>query len=297
MARVGGVPRPGRFDRLRLILSLDPLRDRDRIFRLLTTYEFPWDFARALQIALFRTYAVPSIGRLLDRTGEFTRRPRKRIDDTALLLYEILHHGVDDRRGQQAIRHLNGIHGLYPISDDDHRYTLATFVVMPVRWIGSYGWRRLHPREVLAITHTMRGMGEQMGIPAIPETYAEFERLLDDYERRHFAFDPAARRVALATLEMYIAGVPRPLAGLARALPRLVLDHHVLDAFGLPRPPAPARRAVHLALRTRAALLRVGPARPDSRPAPPPPQHSYPHGYALADLGPCAFHRARPRPD
>jgi hypothetical protein len=80
-----------RFDRLQQILSLDADRDCETIYRLLAEYEFPWDITKALEFALFRTYAVPSIGRLLDRTGEFVKCPQKRYDDTTLLLYEVFH--------------------------------------------------------------------------------------------------------------------------------------------------------------------------------------------------------------
>ena len=34
-------------------------------------YEFSWDSVRALEIALYRTYCIPSISKLLDSTGEF----------------------------------------------------------------------------------------------------------------------------------------------------------------------------------------------------------------------------------
>ena len=64
----------GRFDVLRRIEELDPARDFAEIYRLWAPYEFPWDMNQALSFALFRTYAVPSIGALLARTGELTER-------------------------------------------------------------------------------------------------------------------------------------------------------------------------------------------------------------------------------
>ncbi len=65
-----------RFARLREIESLDPERDCQRIMHLSFGYEFPWDSTRALEVALYRTYCVPSISRLLDRAGD--RAPRVR---------------------------------------------------------------------------------------------------------------------------------------------------------------------------------------------------------------------------
>jgi hypothetical protein len=55
--------------------QLDPVRDNNRICRYLAGYEFPWDLTRALELALFRTFCIPSIAALLDQTGEFHHRP------------------------------------------------------------------------------------------------------------------------------------------------------------------------------------------------------------------------------
>ncbi|GAA0535997.1 peptidase [Saccharopolyspora subtropica] len=279
-----------RFDRLERILALDPDRDCEEIYRLLAEYEFPWDITKALEFALFRTYAVPSIGRLLDRTGEFTRRPQRRYDDTVLILFEIFHWGVGSDRGRRALEQLNAIHGRFRISKDDYRYTLSTFVVTPVRWIDRFGWRRLHPREVRALTNTMRLLGQGMRISAIPETYAEFERLFDDYEREHFGFDPGGRRVAEATLRLFGSWYPRLLSPAVAHAARLLMEPHLLAAFGFPQVGEAGRRAAELALRLRAHLVRVGPARPDSRPVAPTPL-SYPNGYEIEKLGPDSFHR------
>ena len=86
----------------------------------MTTLEFPWDMTQALSFALFRTYAVPSIGRLLDQTGEFARDTQKRYDDTGLLLDEPSRHGLHSDRGRRAIRRINQMHGAYDIAHRRH---------------------------------------------------------------------------------------------------------------------------------------------------------------------------------
>ncbi len=62
----------------REIARLDPEKDFEEISRIVSYYEFPWDIQQSLSFALFRTYAVPSIGRLLYDTGEFTTHTQKR---------------------------------------------------------------------------------------------------------------------------------------------------------------------------------------------------------------------------
>ena len=74
--------------------DLDPQRDHRQIVQRMVCYDFPFDTTRALEFALFRTYCVPSISGLLDRTGEFARCPQKRYDDTDLIVSEMMELGL-----------------------------------------------------------------------------------------------------------------------------------------------------------------------------------------------------------
>src|SRR4029450_2023848 len=102
------------------------------VYRPSAGFEFPWDYRRALELALFRTYCVPSISGLLDATGEFRDRPQQRYDDTALLMPEIADHGDGAERGKEALRVINRAHGRYDIANDDMRYVLSTFIYDPI---------------------------------------------------------------------------------------------------------------------------------------------------------------------
>jgi hypothetical protein len=70
-------------------------------------HEFPWDMTQSLGLALYRTYAVPSIGGLLAQTGEFEHRTHKRYADTGLILDAITEHGFAHQTGRSAIRRMN----------------------------------------------------------------------------------------------------------------------------------------------------------------------------------------------
>ena len=76
----------GRPTILNQIGALDPERDHERIVFLSTCYDFSFDTTRALEFALFRTFCVPSIARLLDGTGEFRNRAQKRYEDTDIIV-------------------------------------------------------------------------------------------------------------------------------------------------------------------------------------------------------------------
>ena len=166
----------------RHIAGLDAQAEYEQIYRILVSHEFPWDMNQSLSFALYRTYAVPSIGRLLKQTGEFTERTQKRYDDTALILDTVLEHGLTSEPGRAAIRRMNQMHGAYPISNEDFLYVLSTFVVMPIRWIDRFGWRRLSETERIASACYYRELGRLMGIRDIPATYQELAAYLDAYE-------------------------------------------------------------------------------------------------------------------
>ncbi|MEU2064868.1 oxygenase MpaB family protein [Streptomyces sp. NPDC013455] len=275
-----------RFERLERIRRLDPVADALEIHRISMAYEFPWDYTRALELALYRTYAVPSIGRLLARTAELTERTQKRYDDTVLLLDTVVEHGFATEQGRTAIRRINQMHRSYDIGDDDMRYVLSTFVVVPRRWIDAYGWRRLSRHEIVAGTEYYRTLGRHMGIPDVPRTYEEFETLLDAYEEEHFAWDEEARRVSDATLDLMASWYPRPLAPLLRTATLALLDEPLLRAFRYPRPGSAATALVRRAVRTRGRLVRLLPPRRSPHFARQNREvKGYPNGYRVADLG------------
>jgi hypothetical protein len=266
--------------------ALDPVADCVEIYRNLASYEFPWDMNQALSFALFRTYAVPGIGRLLDETGEFTQHTQKRYDDTALLLEQPFRHGFDHPEARTAIRRINRMHRAYAIPDHEMRYVLSTFVVVPRRWIDDYGKRPLTEGEVRACVEYYRRLGRHLGIPDVPETYDGFARLMDGYEAAHFAHDAGARRVADATLALLLTFHPRPAARAVEVFSRALMDEPLREAFGYA---APSPRVVRLsrgALRARGRLLRAFPARRRARTVDDLPWiRSYPDGYDVARLG------------
>lgn len=275
-----------RYDRLQHIRRLDPERDFLEIYRLTATFEFPWDYARALELALYRTYAVPSIGRLLSETAELTDRTQKRYDDTALLLDAVVEHGFDHEEGRSAIRRINRMHRSYDISNDDMRYVLCTFVVTPKRWIDTYGWRRLSRHEAEAAAVYYRTLGQHMGIQDIPGDYAEFEQCLDAYEDANFAWDAGARDVSDATLDLMASWYPSALAPTVRRATVALLDDSLLRTFRYEPPSAVTRTLVRGAVRLRGRAVRLMPPRRA-------PHYArqnweikgYPDGYRVPELG------------
>jgi hypothetical protein len=271
--------------------GLDPETDYEEISRNVGLYEFPWDGMQALGLALFRTYAVPSIGRLLHQTGEFENATQKRHDDTGLLLEIPGEKGLDSFDGRAAVRRINQMHHLYKISNDDMRYVLSTFVVVPVRWIDAYGWRKLTPCEVRAGVRYYQELGRRMGIKEIPQTYEEFAQFMDDYEDDNFGFDPGGRQVADATLDLMATFYPLFPKRLTKHFSRCLMDRPLLDALHYEVPSAWSRWLGRQSLVLRGKFVALLPPRKH-------PKYlrnrwrvrSYPHGFDLADLGSRAVH-------
>lgn len=277
-----------RYDNLARIAALDPERDHLEIYQLSAGLEFPWDYTRALEFALFRTYCVPSISRLLAATGEFERRPQKRYDDTALLMAEIAAHGYESPRGREALRVVNRAHGRYAISNDDMLYVLSTFIYDPIDWLDRYGWRPLHAHEREAAFHYYRAVGTRMGIRDIPADYDAYAAFKEKYEAGNFVYSDTNRRIGDYTVGLFAAWFPSFLRPAVRMGVRGMLDERMLHAFGFSPAPAWVGASATVGLRVRALALRVFPPRRRSvlgvakrnRTYP-----GYPTGYRPSDLG------------
>jgi hypothetical protein len=268
------------------ILTLDPVKDHQQICFLSSCYDFPWDFTRSLEFALFRTFGVAKGSPLLEQTGEFVKRTRKRYDDTVLILGEILEHGYDSPRGKAALRRMNQQHSRYTIPNDEYLYTLSTFVFEPMRWLDRFGWRKYTEHERIAAFSYWMEMGKRMNIKDLPTSLDEFEAFNRAFEREHYRYAPSNEIIATATRDLLLSMyLPRWLWGLGKPFVSALIDEPLLKAVGFPSPPAWLRTLVEGALRLKARVQRLLP--PNKKPylftqAKYP---SYPNGYQIEELG------------
>jgi hypothetical protein len=276
-----------RFEVRDRLARLDPAVDYEEIYRTTATLEFPWDVTRALELALYRTFAIPSVAALLDRTGEFRLRTQKRYDDTALLLAHALESGLESADGKAAVSRINRIHARFDIANDDYLYVLGTFVFVPLRWLDRWGWRPLLAVEREAMFRYYVRLGTLMGIREIPASLADFEEWFDDYEKKFVGYGEPQERTATATRELFVSWFPRPLAPALRVGVNALLDGPIRAAFGFPAPPRWVSVLADTGLRARARIERLLPPRTtpvstqDSSLI-----RSYPNGHTIDQLGP-----------
>lgn len=270
------------------IRRLDPEQDNQRICYLDSCFEFPFDMTRALEFALFRTFASARISGLLAETGEFTERPQKRYDDTDLIISEIYASGYDSEKGLAAIRRMNQQHGRFQIAAEDLRYVLSTFVLEPIRWMDRFGWRPMDPVEKQAQFVFWREVARRMNIPDVPLDLAALEAFNQAYEAEHFHYAPSNHRVAQPVREMFVGWLlPGPLRFLGRPFVHALMDDRLLAACGFP-PVSPSWRAiVEAGIRLRArALRRLPPRRRPLLRTQLPRRKTYPDGWTMETLGP-----------
>jgi hypothetical protein len=258
--------------------------DAAAIARRIATVDFPWDTTRALELALFRTFASPRIGGLLAATGEFTQRPQKRYDDTDLIVSEIVEHGYDSERGRRAIARMNALHGRFAIRNEDFLYVLSTFVCEPIRWNARFGWRPMTEAERLGWFRFWRAVGARMGLADLPESLDACDAFNRAYEAAELRPSRAGAAVGEATRAMFAAWFPRPLRPLVRRAVPAMLDPPLRAAFGWPAPARWLPPTLAVMLRLRAHVARRLPSRPVYRTAL--PRAAYPNGYRIESLGP-----------
>jgi ER-bound oxygenase mpaB/B'/Rubber oxygenase, catalytic domain len=275
-----------RFDVLREIEGLDPERDHQRIMHLSFGYEFCWDSIRSLEIALYRTYCVPSISALLDRTGEFYRATQRRYDDTSILVAEMCEWGYEGGRGKAALERMNWAHGHFQIANDDFLYVLSTFIYEPIRWFDQFCWRPTCRNEKLAYYWFWRRIGERMGIRDIPPTYEAFEQWARDYERAQFRFAETNRKIGAATRDLFASWTPKAFAPAVRYGIYALLDDDMIRAFGFPKPLPGTRAALRAMLTLRGRIVRFLPPRRQPHFFTDDRNRTHPKGYEIGALGP-----------
>ena len=131
---------------------------------------FPFVFQKALQFALFRTYGIPSVSKLLVQTKQlsYAATSTKRYVDTVVLINDFAGFHPSSGRANEAMARMNFLHSSYiksgGISNDDMLYTLSLFALEPGRWIDRWEWRQLEEFERCAIGTFWKGVGDGMSI-------------------------------------------------------------------------------------------------------------------------------------
>ncbi|QDP95356.1 DUF2236 domain-containing protein [Microlunatus elymi] len=270
------------------LAALDPSFDWHEIYRRLTLWEFPAEARLGFQLAFYRPLAVPRMATLLQSTGHMQFDTTRRAYDTALMMHEIIHGGVDSERGRRMVRVLNRLHDRPDIHAEDMTYLLAALMVVPTRVMDRFGWRPVTVAERESTWHFWDSLGERMRIAVRPASYDEAEDRMAEYEPAHFARSAAGEALIRATLDTLRGRMPAPARPFVTQITSVLIEEPaVLRELALPLPSRPLLAVVDGAASLRRTIQRRTP--PASEPSFTPGQPTrqvYTHGYELDELGP-----------
>ncbi|CAA7271254.1 unnamed protein product [Cyclocybe aegerita] len=208
--------------------------EAQKIMHASALYDMPLLLNYALAFALFKTYGIPTISKLLKATKQLSSQETisRRYADTEILISTWFgcpisgfldpqvaekNNGrpdakaADDPRAMIALARVNYLHSQYKISNDDYLYTLALFILQPAIWAKQYGWRPLSPMEEDAFFIYWKEIGKRMGIHDIPESVQALAAWSDQYEKQYMVRDKVNREVAEYTLEELLVAAPEAL--------------------------------------------------------------------------------------
>ena len=249
-----------RRDRLRSTLETFPYTERGSfasmtdndaflIQQSIGELEFPFTFEKAIQFALFRTYGIPSISKLLVATAQFSEKTTacKRYTDTETLVREFMGYAPASGRTLEAISRMNYIHSGYQksgkISNDDMLYTLSLFAVEPIRWIDRYEWRTLEAFEKCAFGTFWKSIGDAMGISyenlrSANEGWVDGLQWLEEimewserYEKRCMVPHLDNRKTADQTVAILLWKIPKPLHSVGKQIVLALMDERLRTAM------------------------------------------------------------------
>ena len=274
------------------------------IVKYLADHDAPLDYLISGELAQLQTFAIPSISKLLQQTKQYQNNGLKRLDDTRAILTECMSDSIDSARGQHMVKHLNWIHSHYEISNDDYLYTLALFIIEPVRWMETFGYRTLTEREKYAGYLAFKSLGQAMAIQNIPASRDQFVAWYQDYRRQHMVYHPDNKKVT----EGLIDGMKEMFPFFFRPLVRpmiltLINDPELLAATGQKAPGYIVQKFIRGIMYIRKGLQRyINIWQKKSFESSYLGQHykTYPNGYQNSVLGPdkivknsttgCPFH-------
>ncbi|KAI1499035.1 hypothetical protein F5X99DRAFT_298089 [Biscogniauxia marginata] len=250
--------------------------DAQVILNFLTHYEFPLYSELSLQFALFKTYGIESISKLLVATRNFTEpvKSRKRYEDTGAIIGEFLNNPPSSERHMRSVARMNFLHSRYraegAITDADLLYTLSVFILEPPRWARLFDWRPLNDMEVCAYAVFWKDVGDAMGIPyadvmagpqAGPwgnglEFAADLAAWAKAYEVERMRPSAVCNKPAVALIPMITYWVPWFLQPFAQEVVCALTGDRMREAFMLPEPGPLAFSFLYTAFVIRKFVLR-----------------------------------------
>ena len=244
--------------RIKRAKYIEKINDVEEVYKLLFSVEFPFMWLKGLELALFNTFPFKPVYARLSINKKFIHEPELRYDDTELLLREAWEHGINSDRGKCAFTRLNKIHSHFNIDNRSYLYVLATFVVVPIRLINKYDFRKLTKHEIDCTCKSITMMGSAMGIKDLPHTYSDYVKIIEDeYKGNQIQVDKRNLAIAEKVIEMFLGPFPKFIHSFARRIIYSLLDEPIRKGFGYPKQPILIYYFASFVLLTRAYIIKM----------------------------------------
>ncbi|KAF6831322.1 hypothetical protein CMUS01_07395 [Colletotrichum musicola] len=247
--------------------------DANIILKNMVEFEFPRFYTLALQFAIFKTYGIETISKLIVATKNLAnpQNASKRYEDTTVLFREFSLNPPTSHRCLKAISRMNYLHSRYlasgQISNADLLYTLAVCVAEPPRFMKLYEWRPLTDMEVCAVGTHWKAIGDAMNIEykgyLRQDSWADGIEFADDIsawakEYETDVMKPSKYNAMGSALlvDMLLWPVPRFALPFARQALTVLMGDRVREAFCFTEPELPAIFTVYAALVLRRFVVR-----------------------------------------
>ncbi|KAJ7117921.1 hypothetical protein C8R43DRAFT_1036904 [Mycena crocata] len=198
--------------------------EAQEVVQLSFMHDMPTLAEYSLAFALFKTYAIPTISKLLWETKQLASSElvARRYADTEILIATWMAcplagrlvtaepgEPANDPRASIALARVNWLHSKYKISNEDYLYTLGLFTFEPATWAARYGWRPLSPLERYAAFVYWAEVGRKMNIKDIPSTLEDFQAWILAYEEEYMVPAQTNHDVAKHTTGELLFMVPQ----------------------------------------------------------------------------------------
>ncbi|RAL58605.1 hypothetical protein DID88_003965 [Monilinia fructigena] len=253
--------------------------DAQKIIGYLGELEFPTFNMISLQFALFKTYGIPTISRLLVETRQFStsETASKRYADTGILIGEFTSHPPLHPRALKAISRMNYLHSSYQksgkISNNDLLYTLSVFITEPVSWVKRFEWRAMNDMEVCAISTFWKSIGDAMGISYHVlqnwdeangkgkwkdglEFYTDIKQWAETYEKEFMVPNFYNKKTADELVPLLLFFVPKAFLPFARDVVGVLMGPFLRSSMKYPEPSSLSEFLTYTILNTRKMVIR-----------------------------------------
>ncbi|VUC33320.1 unnamed protein product [Clonostachys rosea] len=237
----------------RASLSRMTVHDAQKIINFLYYKEFPLFYDLSLRFALFKTYSVTNVARVLATNSDLSRLDvaGKRYEDTSILYTCFARFQPGTEAFLKAVARMNYLHAPYikagKILNKDLLYVLFASMGEPVQFLRMFEWRPLTDMEIAGLGTLWKHVGDLMGIDFKAELgkdqWTDGIDFMDDvrvwaraYEDEFMQPNDHVQQVGNVTMDLLLVSHPKFARSLAYEGILVVMGDRLRHAFRFPEP-------------------------------------------------------------